>query len=194
MEDETVQFLPFHAINEFMRSDYRLAVLRSTYTALPDLPESYRAPLERLSRQFVQVPGFRNSAKAPVGKKIRPAAEAFEKSPALVAAVLSAWAEAHAALRQQIYELLQKRGWEILPPDSDRTQLPGFFPAWPHGEDFETLNKAFQAAFPAAQASDDDISLMVVWLSARLPYQMEDEGEDEEQENGDPDGTAGFAI
>jgi hypothetical protein len=185
MEDESVQFLPFHAINQFMRPDYRLAVLRATFTALPDLPDDFRSPVERLSRQLVQVPGFRNSAKAPVGKKVRPAAEAFEKSPALVATVLSAWAQAHADLRQQVFEMLQQRGWELLPPDADRTQLPGFFPTWPHGEDFATLNKAFQDAFPETKESEDDISLMVVWLSARLPYQMDEEEAEEQEIEGD---------
>src|SRR5512139_2956500 len=99
MEDQTTQFLPFHAINEFMRSDYRLEVVRVTLNSLSVLPESFRLPIEQMTRMLVQVPGFRNSAKAPLGRRIKPTTDAFEKSPHLVAAILFAWAEVHADLR-----------------------------------------------------------------------------------------------
>lgn len=175
MDDQTIQYLPFHAINEFMRPDFRLSVIRTALTALPTLPENRRLPIDLMTRQAVKVPGFRNSAKAPAALKARPMAEAFEKSPELVAAVLSAWSETHTALRQQVYDLLSARGWELLPPEADRTQLPGFLPTWPKGEDFDLLNQAFQKAHPDDPAGADDISLMVVWLSGRLPYQSAEE-------------------
>ncbi len=41
MDDKTTQFLPFHAINEFMRDDYRAIVIRSTLNALSTLPAEY---------------------------------------------------------------------------------------------------------------------------------------------------------
>lgn len=179
MDDQEIQFLPFHAINEFMRPDFRLSMIRTTLQVLPQLPEDLRAPVERLIRQSVKVPGFRNSAKAPASLKVKPTADTFEKNPFLVAAILSAWAEAKSELRQAVYELLSERGWEVLPPGADRTQLPGFMTTWPKGEDFEVLNEAFQEAYPDSSESNDEISLMVVWLSGRLPYQMEEDEEDE---------------
>ena len=184
MEDQTVQFLPFHAINEFMRSDYRLGVVRETLNSLLALPESFRLPIEQMTRMLVQVPGFRNSAKAPVGKRVRPTAEAFEKNPHLVAAILSAWAEIHTDLRDRVYILLVERGWDILPTTADRTQLPGFGTTWPEGESFELLNRIFNEKHPESQVVSDDISLMIVWLSARLPYQFEEMGPDDEVTNG----------
>jgi hypothetical protein len=74
-----------------------------------------------------------------------------------------------------VYDLLVARGWELLPPEADRTVLPGFLTKWPKGETFEVLNEVFLKMYPGTQASDDDISLMVVWLSGRLPYQFEGE-------------------
>jgi hypothetical protein len=136
MENPTTQFLPFHAVNEFMRSDYRRDVVRLTLTSLPDLPENFRIAVDQVTRATVQVPGFRNSAKAPLIKRVKPTSEAFEKSPHLVAVILSAWAEAHQTLRQQVYDLLIDRGWDLLPPSTDRTQLPGFFMTWGDGPDF----------------------------------------------------------
>ena len=185
MNDKKARFLPFHAINEFMRNDYRSHIVRYTLNALPTLPDEFRSPIERLTRKVVKVPGFRNSAKAPASVRVKPTIDAFEKSPDLVASILSAWSEAHAELRKQVYDLLVARGWEILPLEADRTKLPGFITKWPKGEDLEALNTAFAEMYPGAQGDSgvdsDDVSLMVVWVSARLPYEVEDEENNEEE-------------
>jgi hypothetical protein len=175
MDEKTTQFLPFHAINEFMRDDYRAIVVRSTLNALSTLPAEYRDPIDRLTKKNVQVPGFRISTKAPVALRLKPSIDAFIKQPQVAAAILSAWAEMHSGLRSQVHELLVSRGWEILPPETDRTKLPGFMPTWPKEEDFEKLITAFKAHYPSNDAIDDDISLMVVWISGRLPYQSPSE-------------------
>ncbi len=179
MDEKKVSFLPFHAINEFMTQEYRLMVVRSTLEALPGLPESFRAPIDRLTRKLVQVTGFRNSLKAPLPLKVRPLATAYEKNAELVAAVISAWAEAHSDLRQQVYDLLKARNWEILPPEADRTKLPGFLTKWPKGDDFAALNKAFTEMYPESPTPSDDVSLMVVWLSGRLPFERQEEKEEQ---------------
>jgi hypothetical protein len=175
MNNQTTQFLPFHAVNEFMRDDYRAVVIRATLTALSGLPAEFRDPVDRLTKRNVQVPGFRISTKAPLPLRLKPTIDAFIKNPQMAAAILSAWAEAHAELRSQIHELLVARGWEVLPPEADRTQLPGFVPTWPKDEDFEKLTLAFKEKYPDAVASDDDISLMIVWVSGRLPFQSPEE-------------------
>lgn len=177
--DEQIAFLPFHAINDFMNGGFRQSVIRLVLTRQGELSNERRLPIERLTRQAVQVPGFRNSAKAPAAVKVKPMAEAFEKNPELVAAVLSAWAELNPGLRQEVHTLLTERGWEILPPEADRSVLPGFLPSWPKDEDFEALNAAYREKYPDSQAADDDISLMCVWLSGRLPYHLEGDEEDD---------------
>jgi hypothetical protein len=179
MSEKKAKFLPFHAINEFMRNDYRLSVIRSVLLELPSLSEERRAPIDRLTKKYVRVPGFRNGAKAPASIRVKPTVEAFEKSPQLVAAILAAWAETQPELRQNVYDLLVLRGWEILPVEADRAQLPGFIAAWPKGENFEIINSAFTESYPEAQATSDDISLMVVWLSVRLPFAEESSEEQE---------------
>jgi hypothetical protein len=144
------------------------------------LPENYRVAIDQHTKRVVRVPGFRNSLKAPAQLKARPMAEAFEKNPELVAVVLAAWAEVQTELRTMVYDLLVARGWELLPAEADRTVLPGFLTKWPKGETFEVLNEAFREMYPGTEASDNDVSLMVVWLSGRLPYQFEgEEGRDE---------------
>jgi hypothetical protein len=202
MTENEVEFLPFHAINEFMRDDFRLKVVRSTLGALVNLPESHRNSLNHLTKKLVTIPGFRHSDKAPTFVRAIPTAKAFGKSAELVAAILAAWAESHATLRTQVYELLVSRGWKtfqaeamgtsirsladvpqlktekdwsILPIDADRTRLPGFLAHWPKGETFEALYQAFSEKFPDAQATLDEASLMAVWLALRLPVNIVDE-------------------
>lgn len=185
MTDQRVQFLPFHAINEFMRPDYREEVVRFTLTELHRLPGDFRASIDRLTKNLVRVPGFRNGSKAPLGVRVHPMCDAFEKSPLVVAVVLHVWAEEHSELRSQVYELLKERNWEVLPPEADRTKLPGFLTRWPDGEDFDVLTKAFCERFPDVEASSDDVSLMVVWIGGRLPYDVGGEDDEEDEDEND---------
>jgi len=185
MSDEQVEFLPFHAINEFMTAEYRLQILRETLGALRELPPELRASIDRTTRQSVQVPGFRNSAKAPAPKKARAMVETFENDPQLVGDILSAWCQLHPQLAQQVYQMLNERGWDVLPVEADRSELPGFMLTWPQGEDFEILNTTFAEAYPQEQAAANDVSLMVVWLSGRLPYHIEGQDETQESESGE---------
>jgi hypothetical protein len=138
MKNQSVELLPFHAINQFMRNDFRLSVVRSTLSALPNLPGNNRATIDRLTKKYVKVPGFRHSDKAPTAVKAIPLAEAFEKRPELAAAVMAAWVENHIDLRQKVYDFLTSRAWEVLPLEADRVKLGGFFITWPKDEDFET--------------------------------------------------------
>lgn len=203
MSENTVQFLPFHAINEFMRADFRLGVVRSTLSALPTLPKPLQDGVNHWVKAAVKIPGFRNSEKAPAMVKVIPTAKAFENNPALVAAVLAAWAEAHAELRAQVFEVLRARNWfffsseinlsnlpqlnseedwGILPLEADRTRLPGFLTYWPNGQEFEALYDTYTQMFPDANGSLDEVSLMAVWLANRLPYHIRGQAETSAEE------------
>jgi hypothetical protein len=187
MAEKKQEFIPFHAINEFMREDFRLKVVRIALHALPQLPSNLREPIEKLTKRTVKVPGFRNSALAPAGVRVTPTANAFEKNPELVGAILAAWVETQAELRQQVFDLLTERGWELLPVDVNRAKLPGFLIHWPKGEDFEDINTAFREKYPQSSVVTDDVSLMTVWLGDRLPYKVEGEEEEEENDSDNPD-------
>jgi hypothetical protein len=171
-EKKEVSFLPFHAINEFMVDEYRLEVIRLVLGSMDSMTEETRARIDRNIKHAVKVPGFRNSLKAPIPLKVKPTVEAFKKSPGLVAAMLAGWTELHPELRQQVYDLLVARKWEILPIDADRTRLPGFITNWPKADDYDALYQGYMDAHPEAQAEKNDVSLMVVWLGNRLPYQF----------------------
>ena len=192
-QSNAAEFYPFHTINEFMRNDYRMTVVRSTLGALNSLPAEYREPIDKLIKKLVKVPGFRHPEKAPVAVKALPMAKAFEKNPEVVSAILAAWAESHADLRAKVYDLLQARGWKmfptefslemlspdvikewgVLPLSVDRTRLPGFVSLWPEGNEFEAIYQHFNELHSNIDESLDNVSLMVVWVSLRLPIDVE---------------------
>lgn len=173
MDDKKVKFLPFHAINEFMLDDYRTEVIQTVFAHQQDLSADRRAALTRLVNKLVSVPGFRNSAQAPALVKARSSAKPFQISADYAANIVAGWCELHPELQQQVYDLLIARGWEVLPTDADRVKLPGFLTTWPKDETFEVITKAFAETYPDAAAKEYDISLMVVWLSGRLPMDTE---------------------
>ena len=200
---EKTEFLPFHAINEYMRPDFRLKIIRETLSAQTSLDTKLSNELNHQIKKKVSVPGFRNSEKAPALVKTLPTSKAFEKHADLVAIILACWAETQTELRNQVYEMLKSRHWlvytekegidlsinmdlikewPVFPTQMDRTKLPGFFIHWPKGEDFETLYKNFTDLYPNAEAGIDKVSLMVVWLSMRLPFQVDSEFEIPENE------------
>jgi hypothetical protein len=174
MTGSKVQFLPFSAINMFMRPDYRLDVVRKVFNKMPDSPEDIKGTFNQYIKKFVTVPGFRNSMAAPLSLKIKPYISAFESQPNVAAFTMAAWARVYSSLLDKMFELLNEREWKLLPKDADRTKLPGFLTSWPKGENFEEINKAFREKYPDEIYNDDDISLMAVWLSGRLPYQEPD--------------------
>jgi hypothetical protein len=203
--DNKLQFLPFHAINEFMRPDFRLSVIRDVLNNTNTLPSEQALAVANITKRTVKVPGFRNSEKAPNLVKVMPMVKSFAKSPELVGIILSAWAAVHNDLFDQVYSLLKHRNWPlieaeqdisfatlssdilnkwpILPPGMDRKSIPGFLPRWPKGEDFETLYTTYKELYPSGEASIDQVSLMAVWLALRLPYTIEETPTQSDQVN-----------
>jgi len=182
MDDKQVKFLPFHAINEFMVAEYRLHVLSTVMNGIDRLPGDRRSAINNTIKRQVQVPGFRNSTQAPPNVKARAAVKTFEARPDFAAHILQGWSELNADLRQKVYDFLKGREWELLPPDADRSKLPGFMVVWPKGETYDVLDAAYAAATPAESVDENDLRLMVVWLASRLPYDMyEDENDDDDE-------------
>jgi hypothetical protein len=173
MDDKKIKFLPFHSINAFMRPDYRLEVIKAVLTDLSLVDDKKQALLNRYVKQHVVIPGFRHSMQAPLQIKIKPYMTTFENKPELAAITLDIWAELHKELQDNVFQLLVDRGWEILPLDADRTKLPGFFTTWPENEDFDQIYTAFNEKYTGDKYSQDDVSLMAVWLGVRLPYESE---------------------
>jgi len=169
MPKKTAQFLPFNAINEFMLDEFRQEVISFVFAHSDSMEGPARSRLNTLVKNLVQVPGFRNSAQAPAGLKARNSVKAFEKSALFTAQVLQCWADLHPELGSKVAEILKESGWEILPVNADRTVLPGFIPEWPDGETYDTLDTRYKEKVPEYSGDSNDVRLMAVWLSGRLP-------------------------
>ncbi len=186
MNEKQAQFIPFHAINEFLLPDYRIKLIQLVLSSDKVSPQ-HLSTLNRIIKNSVKVPGFRNSAQAPAPVKAKAAVSAFERNPEFVAHAIAGWFEVHPEMAQRAYDLLTARGWELLPLDADRTKLPGFLTRWPKKDSFEVLDDAYEAAYPGSGDHEYDINMMFVWLSGRLPYELV--GEDGEVEEMDEEET-----
>jgi hypothetical protein len=171
MSDKRTKFFPFHAINEFMLPDYRQEVLQAVLENLDTLPAERRTALIGLVNKHVRVAGFRTSSLAPLPMKLKELTRSFERRADLAAQVLMAWSELHLDLRQQVFDMLQERKWELQSVDFDRTTQPGFMITWPKTETYEVLDAAYTEKY-GAPTSENDVRLMIVWLTGRLPYEM----------------------
>lgn len=175
MSDKKIEYFQFHAINEFMVNEYKTQVFRDVFVGFGNLPPEWQKKINSEVKNKIVVGGFRNSSMAPVGLKVRSAIKPFENDPEFVGIILQSWLLLHKELATNVKALLDGRGWEILPIDADRTKLPGFMTRWPEKEDYQAVLDAFHKEYPDSHDSDDDISLMCVWLSTRLPYLVKEE-------------------
>ena len=173
MENEkSIQFLPFHAINEFMLPEYRLDVIKNVFQNVDQLPPEHQRAIHRIQKKYLKIPGFRNSTLAPTPIKIRNAVTPFEKSSEFVAELLSAWKVLHEKLGEEISAVLNDMGWEILPVEANHAKLPGFMITWPKSDTFEVIEEKFKEMYPDKNYLEDDVRLMIVWMGGRLPYEL----------------------
>lgn len=175
--EKKAQFIPFHAVNEFMRDDYRLSILQEVMIHLEDCEKEKAMRINRLFGKGVQIPGFRNSSLAPIAVRIKHSVDLFEKSPDFAALMIECWSERHEGLKHAVWKILDAKNWKPLPIDADRTQLPGFMVNWPKGDTFDHFSKSINESNPEMNESEDNISLMVVWVGNKLPYNLFDEPE-----------------
>lgn len=172
MSEKRAQFIPFHAVNEFLLPEYRLKIIQQVFAEFNALPEERQSAINRLVKKAVQVPGFRNSTLAPASVKARAAVSVFEKSGDFCAQIMAAWRDLHPELAQKVYDFLISRDWELLPLEADRSKLPGFLTRWPEDETFEVLDDAYAVMYPGDEAHEYDINMMIAWLSGRLPVEL----------------------
>lgn len=166
------KYLPFHAVNEFMRDDYRLTILQEVMNDQGSNSAELRQRIGRMVSKGVKIPGFRNSNLAPAGMKVKNSTTLFERSPEFAAAIMEAWSNLHLDLKSKMAELLAARNWTIPPVNEDHSHLTGFRLDWPKEDTFDVLIEALRTESPDLQESDDNISLMAVWIGNRLPYNL----------------------
>jgi hypothetical protein len=69
---------------------------------------------------------------------------------------------------------LESEGWDQLSTEKIFNENEGFLNKWPEGLSFEKIIDDFKKAHPKLELDEDDLILMVLWISGRLP--QEDSG------------------
>lgn len=140
-------------------------------------PESKRAFESELDKLNLRIPGFRTASLAPPHMLRDPIRHSLMGSDKLAVAVLEVWVESHQPLREIVQERIDDIGAYIgvsaEPTDLSKNGLKGNWPnrSWDRErERFATLNDDYD---------EDDLALMMCYVSGLLPGMEDSDGESE---------------
>lgn len=160
------QSLPFVAINACLRDDF---IQRVISRALEALPGSSEPCVPQLSRTLasLQIPGFRQFARAPRGLQARAAVSRFRSSSEFVGCVLTVWLAGQGALAAEVERFLEA---QQVPRERIRAEEGQFRGSWSLDE---VLRLADLFRVEHNQADRDDIALLLCCLTSRAPVGTE---------------------
>ena len=171
-ENET---LSFKAINVFIDREYLEDLLGRILQSKDDLSKEDQIAFTSQFRKFVSVLGFRNPVRAPRQLQINAFASAFEEKEEVIPFALSTWTKINQKSANQVKAWLEAEGWEDLSLVRTFEDGEGFVNKWPKGQTFEKITKKFKKDNPDVDLSQDDLILMVCWISGQLPPEQPEE-------------------
>jgi len=163
------EYLPYKSINVFINRDYLESAVRLVLQEYRQLPQEKARPFIKQFREHVNILGFRNTIKAPLSLQINAFASAFEEKNEVVPFTLSTWANIKSDLAVEVESWLKSEGWKGLTVDREFNDAEGFLSNWPKKLTFKKLIKDFKKAKPDVEFDQDDLILMVIWISGKLP-------------------------
>ncbi|MEA3326044.1 MAG: hypothetical protein U9R53_01850 [Chloroflexota bacterium] len=169
-----IEYLPYKAINVFINHEYLEQLLESVLKGYNKLPKQKQIAFVKQFRQHVNVLGFRNAIRAPLSLQINAYISAFEEKNDVVPFTLSTWAELNPNLASEVENWLEAEGWNVLNRERDFIETEGFLANWPSKLTYDKLVKNFKKAKPNVKHNRDDLILMVLWISGKLPPELSD--------------------
>ena len=164
--------LPYKTINVFLEEDYLHNLLESILKDRQSLPKQDQISFTKSFNEHIKVLGFRNPSRAPLPLQVNAYADAFEEKDEVVPFTLSTWAKIHSDFVEKVKQWLLSEGWNVLPLEREFNEGDGFEDSWPEGLSFEDLTQKFKKAHPDESFDEDDLALMVVWISGQLPEEQ----------------------
>jgi hypothetical protein len=161
--------LSFRAINVFIERDFLQSKLEEILEARDELPKEEQIAFNNQFRKFVSVLGFRNPLRAPRQLQVNAYASAFEEKDEVVPFTLSTWTKLNQDFAEQVKDWLNSEGWEDLSLERSFESSDGFRDNWPEGVTFEKLSKKFHKDLPDVEFETNDLILMILWISDKLP-------------------------
>jgi hypothetical protein len=168
------EMLSYKAINVYIEQDYLEKVMGDVLTGVKKLPKQDQIDFSRFMRKYVNILGFRDPSRAPRPLQINALTKAFEEKDEVVPVTLTAWAKINKKLAKQVKSWLDGEGWKDLETERDFEENGGFAAEWPKKLTFDKLVKNFEKANPDAKFDRDDLILMVLWISGKLPKDQSD--------------------
>jgi len=161
--------LPLISLNVFLLPDFRREILTTVLNQKDNLSPEIKQEFRQAIKEFVKISGFRNPLAAPQALQVRAMESPFEKESRFVKAILSSWADINSDLQAKVQAVLHELGFEPnvqapLYPDPENAFAVG----WPEDLSFEKLADLVKQK-TETDASSNEISLMTVWLTGRLP-------------------------
>ncbi|MBP6068862.1 MAG: hypothetical protein KA465_01225 [Anaerolineaceae bacterium] len=161
--------LPLISLNVFLLPDFRREILTTVLDQKDNLSPEIKQEFRQAIKEFVKISGFRNPLAAPQALQVRAMESPFEKESRFVKAILSSWADINSDLQAKVQAVLHELGFEPnvqapLYPDPENAFAVG----WPEDLSFEKLADLVKQK-TETDASSNEISLMTVWLTGRLP-------------------------
>jgi len=161
--------LSFKIINVFIDRDYLESKIESIHQNIKQLPKNDQIAFNNQFRKYVKVLGFRNPLRAPITLQVKAHASAFEEKDEVVPFTLSTWTKLNQDFANQVKDWLDSLGWEDLALERSFESASGFINEWPKKLTLDKLVKQFKKDKPDLDFSQDDLILMVFWVSGQLP-------------------------
>lgn len=163
------EYLPYKTINVFINRDYLNQILENILNNKEKLSKENQISFAKQFRQHINVLGFRNPLLAPLPLQVRAYASAFEEKDDVIPFTLSSWAQINAGFAEKVRSWMEKQNWNVLPLERHFNESEGFINEWPNKMTFEKLTKKYKKDHPDDEINQDDLILMVIWISGQLP-------------------------
>lgn len=168
------EYLPFKAINVFIERDYLETVIKDVLEGIGSLSREEQTEFNIFYRKHVSILGFRNPVRAPLTLKINGYAGVFEEKEDVIPFTLTTWTKIKSELSEQVKNWLDSQGWEALALEREFDENIGFTADWPENLTFDEIEEKFKTDNPKVEFNRDDLILMVLWISGKLPNEQSD--------------------
>ncbi len=163
------EYLPYKTINVFIEQDYLRHILEFILQNINLLPKEDQITFGSSFREHVNILGFRNPMRAPLPLQLNAYINAFEEKDEIIPFTLSTWTKLNKDFAKEVKEWLESEGWKELSLTRVFNETEGFINNWPADLTFEKLKKEFKKAHPDLDFDEDDLILMILWISGQLP-------------------------
>lgn len=163
------EILPYKTINVFIERDHLRNILEHIIKNINTLSKEDQISFGKSFREYVDILGFRNSMRAPLPLQVNAYVRAFEDMDEVIPYTLSTWTKIRKDFALKVKDWLDSEGWKALVLERNFDETEGFIRDWPESLTFEKMIKGFEKANPDYDFDENDLFLMVLWISGKLP-------------------------